>query len=498
MPTRQVQFTNLEKVFFPKAKFTKGDLIKYYVEVAPYLLPHLKNRPVTLVRFPDGITGERFYEKNVPRFAPAWIKTTDVARKSAPGTTRYIVINDASTLAWCANLAALEFHPFLHRTANLQRPTSVVFDLDPGAGANLLTCIRVALHLKAILDPLGLTALPKVSGSKGLQLYVPLNTPVTYAATSIFAKAVAVLLKQRFPRLVVSEMSKDLRKSKVFIDWSQNGSSKTTVAVYSLRGKRDQPYVSMPVTWPELTKALKGRSEKSLFFSPADALRRLAKRGDLFAPVLTLKQSLPRRFATETEPALQAYRQKRDFAVTAEPPPERKRASARATTARFVIQKHDASHLHYDFRLERDGVLKSWAVPKGLSTEAGVKRAAFEVEDHPLDYMTFEGIIPEGQYGGGTVMVWDLGTYELLAGSQPGSDLKLRLHGKKLQGEWHMFRIRTEEKKPVWLIVKAKPSAKPVTARQDDRSALTQRSMARIARDRDSQWPAKKPRSSRR
>src|SRR6185312_9039836 len=159
MPARPLQFTHLEKVFFPKAKFTKGDLVKYYIDVAPYLLPHLKNRPVTLVRFPDGIAGERFYEKNVPRFAPAWIKTAEAARKSEPGTTRYIVITDAPTLPWCANLAAVELHSFLHRAANPQRPTSVVFDLDPGEGANLLTCIRVALHLKAILDPLGLTAL---------------------------------------------------------------------------------------------------------------------------------------------------------------------------------------------------------------------------------------------------------------------------------------------------------------------------------------------------
>lgn len=497
MPIRKLQFTNLEKIFFPKTGFTKGDMVKYYVDVAPYILPHLRNRPVSMVRFPDGVTGERFYEKNVPRFAPAWIKTVAVPRKSEPGTTRYIIVNDASTLAWCANLAALEFHAFLHRAASLQRPTSVVFDLDPGVGADLLTCARVALHLKAILDPLGLIALPKVSGSKGLQLYVPLNTPVPYAATSIFAKAVAELLKQQFPDLVVSEMSKDLRRGKVFIDWSQNGSSKTTVCVYSLRGKRDEPYVSMPVTWRELSEALKRRSEKSLFFSPADALRRLAKRGDLFAPVLTLKQSLPRRFTTEAEPALKAYREKRDFTVTQEPPPRRKRASG-SSDPRFVIQKHAASHLHYDFRLERDGVLKSWAVPKGLPTEAGVKRAAFEVEDHPLDYMTFEGIIPEGQYGGGTVMVWDLGTYELLPGSRPESDLKLRLDGKKLRGEWHLFRIRTEEKKPVWLIVKAKPSAKPITARQEDRSVLTQRSMAGIARDRDAQWPPKKQPSSRR
>ncbi|HEX2862639.1 MAG TPA: non-homologous end-joining DNA ligase [Lacunisphaera sp.] len=490
----QVKFSNLDKIFFPKAGFTKGEMIKYYVDVAPYLLPHLHNRPVTLIRFPDGITGERFYEKNAPRFAPDWIKTARVPRRRESGDINYILINDAATLAWCANLAALELHPFLHRAGRLDEPTHLAFDFDPGEGADLVDCARVALHVKAILDGLKLEAFPKVSGSKGLQLYVPLNRKATYAATGSFAKAMAELLEREHPDLVVSRMDKKLRRGKVMIDWSQNSPSKTTVAVYSMRGKREEPFISMPVTWEELRKLVRTRKTSALFFSPAAALKRLKQKGDLFAPVLTLKQSLPKAFGGMAAPAdpLQRYEEKRDFTRTKEPAPVKVKTRRTGKAARFVIQKHEASHLHYDFRLEMDGTLKSWAVPKGLATESGVKRSAFEVEDHPLAYMKFEGTIPKGQYGGGTVMVWDIGTYELLGGSHREGNLKLRLKGRKLKGEWHLFRIRSEdEKKPVWLIAKSGKAAKPIGPRQDDSSVLTRRSMARIARDNDAQWQSK-------
>jgi bifunctional non-homologous end joining protein LigD len=218
---REVKFTNLDKIFFPECSFTKGDLIRYYVDVAPYLLPHLRGRPVTLIRFPDGVTGEKFYEKNAPKFAPEWIKTHEVPRHRHEGFTRYILIDDANALAWCANLAAIELHPFLHRVPDLDRPTHVVFDLDPGEGADLRDCARVGFHVKAITDELGLTSFAKVSGSKGLQVYVPLNTPVSYEATRAFAKSVAALLEQRHPDLVVSNMAKARRLKRVLIDWSQ-------------------------------------------------------------------------------------------------------------------------------------------------------------------------------------------------------------------------------------------------------------------------------------
>jgi bifunctional non-homologous end joining protein LigD len=344
-----------------------------------------------------------------------------------------------------------------------------------------------------------------VSGSKGLQLYVPLNTAVTYENTSRFARAVAEFLERQEPKVVVSTMAKVRRRGRVLIDWSQNSASKTTVAVYSMRGKRDRPFISMPVTWSELTRTLKARKPEALFFEPDVALKRLRKVGDLFAPVLKLKQKLPRAFGAATataEPSaprarskpaadpLRDYQAKRDFSKTREPGPRvPARISAKgATRGHFVIQKHAASHLHYDFRLEMHGTLKSWAVPKGVPTELGVKRAAFAVEDHPLAYMRFEGTIPQGQYGGGTVMVWDIGTYQLLGGSYEGGDLKLLLDGKKLKGEWHMFRIRSDEKKPMWLIAKSGIAAPPISARRDDSSALSRRSMARIARDNDAQW----------
>lgn len=494
-----VKFSNLEKVFFPKSGFTKGDLIRHYLDVVPWLLPHLRGRPVTLVRFPDGITGEKFYEKNAPKFRPDWIKTAAVPRVRHAGSIDYLVIDDAPTLAWCANLAAIELHPFLHQIKALDRPTCVALDLDPGEGADLLTCARVAFLVKEVLDGLGLAAFPKVSGSKGLQIYIPLNSPrVNYDATSAFAKAMAELLERQHPKLVVSKMARALRGGRVFIDWSQNTRSKTTVAVYSLRAKRADPFVSMPVTWPELQRALRAKKTSALNFGPAAALQRLKKQGDLFAPVLALKQKLPSAFSSQAVKSaagtLTSYAAKRDFKKTKEPAPGRakEKGGAKANTAgRFVVQKHAASRLHYDFRLEMDGALKSWAVPKGISTERGVKHAAFEVEDHPLDYLRFEGTIPKGQYGGGTVMVWDIGTFELLGGSYGQGDLKLRLKGKKLKGEWHLFRIRSDEAKPVWLIVKANEDAAPISTRRDDSSALTHRSMARIAKDNNAQWQGK-------
>lgn len=493
-----VSFSNLDKVFFPKTGFTKGELIKYYLDVAPVLLPHFRDRPVTLIRMPDGVTGERFYEKNAPGFTPDWVKTTQVRRVEG-GVINYILLNDAPTLAWCANNAAVELHPFLHLAGDLQRPTHIAFDLDPGEGADLLTCIEVAHLIRDLLTGLKLKCFPKVSGSKGLQLYVPLNTPVTYGAVTPFAKAIAELLHKQHPGLVVSDMSKALRVERVFIDWSQNHEKKTTVGPYSVRGKRDEPFVSMPITWDELRRAQKAGKSDQLFFSPAEALKRVAKLGDLFAPVLKLKQKLPSEFlgaspkpVTKRAPrSLQRYADKRDFTKTAEPAPKLPMRSAQGSRRRFVIQKHAASHLHYDFRLEMDGVLKSWAVPKGLSTEVGVKRSAFQTEDHPLEYFSFEGTIPEGQYGGGTVMVWDIGTYDVVGGNYWKGDLKLWLSGKKLSGEWHIFRIKTEDEKPAWLISKAGESTKSVTAKHEKTSILSGRTMEQIAEAKDAVWQSK-------
>lgn len=236
---RTIRISNPNKILYPKARFTKRDVVDYYIGVARYLLPHLKDRPVTLKRFPDGITGQVFYEKDAPTFTPEWVKRFPVHRRRGGPDIQYILINDVATLAWCANLANLEIHPFLHRAPRPDVPTAVVFDLDPGEGMDVLRCGEVALLLRQALAGIDLEVFPKVSGSKGLQLYVPLNTAVTYEQTQPFARVVAQTLERIYPRLVVADMAKARRVGKIFIDWSQNSDYKTTVAVYSLRATRD-------------------------------------------------------------------------------------------------------------------------------------------------------------------------------------------------------------------------------------------------------------------
>jgi bifunctional non-homologous end joining protein LigD len=289
---RKVGLSNLDKVLYPSG-FTKGQVIDFYVRMAEFVLPHLKGRPITLKRYPDGINAPHFYEKDAPRYTPEWVRTFNVPRREG-GTIRYIVIDDLPTLVWCANTANLELHPFLHKAPQIDRPTAVAFDLDPGEGTDVLTCAQVAFRLKEVFDAAGLASFAKVSGSKGMQVYVPLNTAVTYEQTQPFAKSLAERMEREHPDCVVPEMAKSKRTGKVFIDWSQNSDFKTTVAVYSLRAKRAEPYVSMPVTWEELARAIKKKDASSLQFDPEAALARLEKRGDLWADVLTLKQKLPR------------------------------------------------------------------------------------------------------------------------------------------------------------------------------------------------------------
>jgi bifunctional non-homologous end joining protein LigD len=268
---RTVEVSNLDKVMFPQTGFTKGQVIDYYIRISPHLLPHLKDRPITMKRFPNGVEAPHFYEKDAPRHTPDWVKTFDVPRKNSKATIKYVVINDLATLVWSANLANLEMHTFLARIPNIQRPTFVVFDLDPGPPADVLTCAQVAVWVREVLDEMKLFCCVKVSGSKGIQLYIPLNTETNYDITSTFSLAVAERLEELRPDLVVSKMTKSLRNGKVFIDWSQNADFKTTVCVYSLRAKRKAPYISAPLEWQELEKALRNQSADSLYFDPESA-----------------------------------------------------------------------------------------------------------------------------------------------------------------------------------------------------------------------------------
>jgi bifunctional non-homologous end joining protein LigD len=281
-----VRFTNLDKVLYPAAGFTKGDVIAYYDSVADTILPHLHDRPLTLRRFPEGVDGPSFYEKECPSYRPAWVPTASV--QSTRKRICHCLAQDRPSLLWLANLAAIEMHPTLAHWQDIQRPTKLTFDLDPGPPADVTTCARVACLLRDVLAIVGLASFPKTSGSKGLQVEVPLNTPVTYEATKPFAKAVAQLLEREHPDLVVSRMAKALRGGKVLIDWSQNDDVKTTVAAYSLRA-RQRPTVSTPVTWEEVEEG----DARSLTFEAGDLPGRIDALGDLARPVLELEQALP-------------------------------------------------------------------------------------------------------------------------------------------------------------------------------------------------------------
>jgi bifunctional non-homologous end joining protein LigD len=290
---RRLSLSNLDKVFYPGPGFTKGQVIDYYTRVAPAVLPHLRGRPLTLKRYPNGVEGDFFYEKQCPRHRPDWVATAAVWSRHTSRTIDFCLAEDLATLVWLANLADLELHTSLALATDVKRPTVLAFDLDPGPPATIVECAELALRLRELLEQLGLQAFPKTSGSKGMQVYVPLNTPVTYTETKPFAHGLAQLLERRHPELAVSDMKKSLRTGRVLVDWSQNDEHKTTVCAYSLRA-REQPTVSAPLTWEEVKGVLESGDPEQLAFSSAQVLERVAERGDLFAPVLELEQELPR------------------------------------------------------------------------------------------------------------------------------------------------------------------------------------------------------------
>src|SRR4051795_428816 len=290
---KKLPVSNLNKVLYPKAGFTKGQVIDYYVRIAPVLLPHLKDRPLTMKRYPNGVDKEFFYEKNCPAHRPSWVKTAKVWSHGNQRDMHYCMVQDLPTLVWAANLADLELHTSLAKKKDVAKPTMMVFDLDPGAPADIVQCCQVGLWLRDLLGKMKLKSWAKTSGSKGLQVYVPLNTPVTFDQTKDLSRALAQLLEGEHGNLVTSNMSKALRKNKIFVDWSQNDEHKTTVCVYSLRAK-EQPTVSTPVTWDEVEDCLASGEASRLVFTAPEVIERVSSDGDLFAPVASLEQELPR------------------------------------------------------------------------------------------------------------------------------------------------------------------------------------------------------------
>ncbi|MET0455841.1 MAG: ATP-dependent DNA ligase [Mycobacterium sp.] len=433
----RVKLTNPDKVLYPAAGTTKAEVFEYYVAIADAMVPHIAGRPVTRKRWPNGVDEGDFFEKQLASSAPDWLQRGSVTHKS--GTTTYPIIDTREGLAWIAQQASLEVHVPQWRFVSPDSPgpaTRIVFDLDPGEDVTFRQLCEVAHEVRGFIDDLGLITYPLTSGSKGLHLYVPLAEPVSSQGASVLAKRIAQQLEKTMPKQVTATMTKSLRAGKVFLDWSQNSAAKTTIAPYSMRG-REQPTVAAPRTWDEIEDP----DLRHLRFD--EVIERVERDGDLLAG---LDEVVP------LADKLTTYRSMRDAGKTPEPVPRQAPATGNDDT--FVIQEHHARRLHYDFRLERNGVLVSWAVPKNLPETTSVNHLAVHTEDHPLEYATFEGSIPKGEYGGGKVIVWDSGTYETEKfrdnspdGPAKGGEVIVTLHGAKVSGRYAL--IQTDGKN--WL-----------------------------------------------
>jgi len=433
---RRIRLTNLDKVLYPATGTTKADVIDYYARIAPVMLPHCEQRPATRKRWVHGVgtdeePGEMFFQKNLDDSTPAWVKRRSIQHKQR--SNDYPLVNDLATLTWLAQIAALEIHVpqwQFGRTGVPKHPDRLVLDLDPGPGMGLLECAEVARLAREILQGMGLDPFPVTSGSKGIHLYAALDGRQSSEEVSSIAHELARALEADNPELVVSDMKKSLRAGRVLVDWSQNSGNKTTIAPYSLRG-RSRPTVAAPRTWRELAR----KDLAQLEFT--EVLARVARRGDPLAALtaghLASLEPTPDRMAGfETSERgrdrLEKYRSMRDAAKTPEPVPEGRAAASDGQS--FVIQEHHARRLHFDFRLEHDGVLVSWALPKGVPTDPKKNHLAVQTEDHPLEYGTFEGTIPTGEYGAGEVTIWDSGTYDLEKW-RDGEEVIVTIHGEQ-------------------------------------------------------------------
>jgi bifunctional non-homologous end joining protein LigD len=435
----RLRLTHLDKVLYPETGTTKAEVIDYYSRVADALISHARDRPATRKRWVSGVgtldkPGQVFFEKNLPDSAPDWITRRPI--QHSDHVNEYPLVNNLATLVWIAQQAALEIHVpqwRFGRNGARKNPDRMVLDLDPGDGAGLAECAEVAQLVRELLQGMGLDPLPVTSGSKGIHLYAALDGRQSSDEVSAVAHELARALEADHPELVVSDMKQTNRTGKVLLDWSQNNGAKTTVVPYSLRG-RSRPTVAAPRTWREIAAS----GLRQLEFT--DVLARLAAKGD---PLADLSAG---HLANQTGEDLAEYRRMRNQNKTPEPfgdvPGSDPSWTPDPANPHFVIQEHHASSLHYDFRLERDGVLVSWAVPKGVPTDPTQNHLAVHVEDHPFEYGTFEGTIPKGEYGAGGVAIWDRGRYDLEKWRD--DEIILTIHGEK-HGSRRLALIQTKQ-----------------------------------------------------
>ena len=487
LPERELRLSNLDKVFWPDEAITKGDVIAYYANVADLLLPHLEHRPLTMKRMPDGIDGDAFYEKTAPSHTPEWVhRCTVLSEDAKAGRIDYLTVDDLPTLLFVANLGAIEMHPLHSRCEDVEHPDYLFFDLDPFPPYTYEDVLAVARHIRVLLDGFGMTGHPKTSGATGLQIFVRLEPgSATYAEVRAFVGACGSLIKQADPDRVTMAWRVADRAGKIFIDHNMNRRGANIAAAYSLRPEPRAP-VSTPLTWDEVEAGGFEPQE----FRIDNVWERFAMVGDLWDGVRTgpaadvrgaldalgveveeddepgrLPRTASPSVATKTsdeialaskDPALFEYVRRREFgpAGTTEPAPGDEAGAGNS----FVIHKHRATRLHYDVRLEKDGGLPSWAVPKGLPTQKGDKRLAVQTEVHPLEYGKFAGTIPEGHYGAGEVRIFDDGWYEPIEWTD--TKVSFRLHGRRYPGiEFHFVKTRTD-----WLAFLASNQTAPMIA----------------------------------
>lgn len=445
---RKVELSNLDKVLFPEDHVLKAEIIEYYLTIAPTILAHIKGRPLTLIRYPDGIHGENFYQKNRPDWSPDWIEFVTLGSEEKKD---YIVATEPATLVWLANLASLELHQMHSRKPRFENPDYMVFDLDPPEGYDFKNVINIAFDLKEHIETFGYNTFIKTTGGKGLHIVVPVEPSWDFSTVFEAASIVAKPFAEKYPKETTLHIKKDARKGRLLIDIYRNRNGQSIVSPYSLRGRPGAP-VSMPLTWEELQDV-----ESPLEFSIHTAIDKIKKDGDpwegIDAHAVALhthrkktpkSKKLPASKHHKSPEQLETYSKKRDFERTPEPAGTLQPGLGNG----FVVNRHHASHIHYDLRLEHEGVLRSWAVPKGLPQRPGIKRLAVQTEDHPMEYLNFEGEIPKGQYGGGNMWVFFQGRYEITNLKKDGS-FYFRLNSKVHTGEYRMFKIK--EKKD-WLM----------------------------------------------
>ena len=443
---RKIELSNLEKVLFPEDQIVKAQLIEYYLKIAPTLLAHVKGRPLSLVRYPDGITGESFFQKNRPDWAPDWLEHVALGEEKKD----YVLATEQASLVWLSNLACIELHQMHSRSPHFEKPDYIVYDLDPPENFKFQRVAELARGFKEHLEGFGYHPFVKTTGRKGLHILTPIEPNWDFSQAFEAAKALAQPFVEAHSSAMTLQIKKEHRKGRVLLDIYRNRPSQTIVSAYSVRGLPGAP-VSTPLHWEELG-ALEGPRQFNLLSVPA----RVIENGDPWEaiaayatpihtgrkPARPLQPPIVPGRTYKTPRQLEEYSRKRSFAKTPEPAP----AGAAGQGSAFVVHRHHASRLHYDLRLEQNGVLKSWAVPKGLPPRPGIMRLAVNVEDHPLPYLEFEGAIPKGEYGGGMMWKFARGRYEITRRKKDG--FYFRLQSPELNAEYRMHQTKDNQ----WLL----------------------------------------------